>query len=96
MTQLKVTTRLEQLLHFRSGPIWDGNCVSKAARDTLHDQGYIERAGGFQFLTSKGITLLIGLGYLNENTWREYLEPKPNAAHLCNEPLSISPKAGEE
>lgn len=70
MMELKVSTKLEQLLHFRAGPIWDGNLVSKSARDSLVDAGLLDRAKGFQFLTIKGIDLLVTLGYLNEDTWR--------------------------
>lgn len=66
--ELKVSTRLEQLLHFRLGPIWDGDLVSKLARDILFENGLIDRAEGFQFLTGKGVELLVQLGYLNEST----------------------------
>lgn len=71
MSEPKITTRLEQLLHFRFGPIWDGNLISKAARDVLEAEGLIERSGGFQFLSAKGVQLLVVLGYLNEDTWRD-------------------------
>jgi hypothetical protein len=67
----KVSTKLEQLLRFRFGPIWDGNLISKAARDALVDAGLIVRScGGFQSLTPEGCNLLVVLGYLNEETWR--------------------------
>lgn len=59
----------DQLLHFRFGPIWDGNLNSKTARDTLVDRGYLDRAKGFQFLTGKGIRLLVKIKMLNESTW---------------------------
>lgn len=63
---------MEQFCHFRSGPIWDGNLISKAARDKLVDFGLVDRAKGFQFLTVAGIELLVDLKLLNEETWREF------------------------
>jgi len=63
---------MEQFLHFRSGPIWDGNLISKSARDKLVDIGLVERCKGFQFLTHRGVELLVDLNCLNEETWREF------------------------
>lgn len=60
----------DQLLHFRFGPIWDGNLNSKSARDRLVDLGFLERQSGFQFLTAKGLKHLVDTGKLNESTWR--------------------------
>ena len=42
---------------FRNGPTWDGNIISKAARDELHKLGYIDRLDGWQWLTREGVTL---------------------------------------
>ena len=61
-----------QFLLFRFGPIWDGNLNSKSARDVLVDLGLIARHDGFQFLTAKGIDVLIKLGKLNQDSWREH------------------------
>jgi hypothetical protein len=58
------------LQDFRFGPIWDGNVNSKTNRDFLYNQGFIDRAAGFQFLTAKGVTHLKEQGLLNEDTWR--------------------------
>lgn len=60
----------DQLLHFRFGPIWDGNLNSKAARDKLFACDFLDRADGFQFLTGKGVRLLYDIGKLNESTWK--------------------------
>lgn len=64
------SVKLEQLLHFRFGPIWDGNLISKSARDSLVDDGLLTRTKGFQFLTEKGVATLVELGLLHEDTWR--------------------------
>lgn len=63
-----LTPTLEQLLHYRFGPIWDGHVPSKADRDRLVDAGWITRSSGFQFLSPSGVTLLAKLGYLTEDT----------------------------
>lgn len=68
---LKITSKLEQLLHFRSGPIWDGNLISKQHRDELAQDGFIDRISGFQFLTGSGVRILKQLGYLHEESWRD-------------------------
>lgn len=65
------STARNELLHFRFGPIWDGNLNSKTARDALVNAGYLERAEGFQFLTAKGVRLLVSICELDESTWRD-------------------------
>ena len=71
LTQMRVPKQMEQLLCFRFGPIWDGNLISKQARDELVDGGYLERSYGFQFLTAHGVNTLKNLGFLHPETWRE-------------------------
>jgi hypothetical protein len=61
------TPELEQLLQFLERPIWDGDLVSKGARDRLMQQGYVERIDGFNLLSSGGVHLLIQLGKLPTN-----------------------------
>jgi hypothetical protein len=61
----------QEILLYRFGPIWDGNLNSKSVRDFLVDNGFIERAKGFQFLTKKGIELLVDNNLLDENTWNK-------------------------
>lgn len=64
--QFKISRTLEQLLCFRDGPIFDGDCVSKEARDRLEASGLIFRVNGYQSLTEKGVNYLIDLEYLNQ------------------------------
>lgn len=66
----KAERDLAELLHFRFGPIWDGNLNSKATRDRLVDLGLLEQQSGFQFLTAKGVKYLVDNRLLNESTWR--------------------------
>lgn len=43
---------------------WDGNLMSKDARDRLVKCGLVERAHGYNWLTNKGIQYLVDLGAL--------------------------------
>jgi hypothetical protein len=61
-----LTTTLEQLVCFLKGPIFDGDLVSKEARDRLVKSEMIFRANGYQSLTDKGVRTLIDLGFLNQ------------------------------
>lgn len=40
---------------FRNGPTWDGNIVSKAARDALFRLGLAARENGWSYLTREGV-----------------------------------------
>lgn len=40
---------------FVDGPTWDGNLISKSDRDDLVEQGYADRAQGWNFLTACGV-----------------------------------------
>jgi hypothetical protein len=42
---------------FVSGPVWDGNLVSKEGRTELVKRGYAERGFGWQWLTRSGVEL---------------------------------------
>ena len=72
-----MNSTLEQLLHFRFGPVWDGNLISKEARNHLVKSGFVTRCQGFQMLTEKGVEILVNLRYLNEETWREVIKQTP-------------------
>lgn len=75
---MKVSNTLETLLQFIHGPVWDGNVASKFHRDRLVDCGYIQRSkGGMQFLTLKGVEVLVDLGYLHSESWRKE-DPTPS------------------
>jgi len=54
----------EQLRQLAQGHVWDGNLVSKKARDRLDQYGLVCRAEGFNFLTMAGIVAAVALGYL--------------------------------
>ena len=43
---------------------WDGNLISKAARDHLIKCGYAQHYEGWNWLTKKGLAVLINLRYL--------------------------------
>lgn len=53
--------QLEQLAHIH---VWDGNLISKTARDRLCHYGLADRAEGFNFLTKAGIIAAVASGYL--------------------------------
>lgn len=44
--------------------IWDGNVVSKYARDSLFKRGLITRFNGWQVITREGLAILDTLGEL--------------------------------
>jgi hypothetical protein len=56
--------QLNQLSHIH---VWDGNLISKAARDRLVKYGLVDRVGGFNFLTKAGIISVVALGYLHHD-----------------------------
>lgn len=47
---------------FRNGPTWDGDVVSKAARDALIAAGHAQRLSGWTSLTERGVRLAIDEG----------------------------------
>jgi hypothetical protein len=52
--------QLRQLLT----PCWDGNLLSKPARDHLHRSGLVGRVNGWNFLTDKGVEYCVTLRLL--------------------------------
>ena len=54
----------DQLHQLVQGPIWDGNLISKHARDRLVQYGLVDRAEGFNFLIKAGVVAAVMLGYL--------------------------------
>ena len=56
-------SRIEQLQQLIS-ITWDGDLISKTDRDLLVKLGYAEREGGYNFISSKGVKLLVDMGYL--------------------------------
>ena len=53
--------QLAQLAHVH---VWDGNLISKRARDRLVEYGIADRVEGFNFLTKTGIVAAVALDYL--------------------------------
>ena len=52
-----LTEQLEQL----KAITWDGNLISKQNRNELRKRGYISNYRGFNYLTRKGVKLLVDL-----------------------------------
>jgi hypothetical protein len=48
---------------FVSGPVWDGNVVSKDGRARLVEMGMCERGDGFTWLTRFGVETALHLQY---------------------------------
>lgn len=61
---MKPTPEIEQLSYIAAQPVWDGNLISKEARDELVKAGYVARMCGWNFLTHLGIQTCVGLGIL--------------------------------
>ena len=57
------TGNLEQLIHLTKAT-FDGDLISKTGRDELHKAELVERCQGWNFITAKGIQLLVDLGIL--------------------------------
>jgi hypothetical protein len=43
---------------------WDGNLMSKDARNKLVERMYVQRLGGWNWLTKIGVKVLIDSGFL--------------------------------
>lgn len=62
---MTTTIEFEQLADIARHPVWDGNLISKEARDSLVKAGLIGRAReGWNFATATGIEYAITLGIL--------------------------------
>jgi len=60
-----MSDRTETLKHLAtSGPVWDGNLISKTDRDELVRAGWVDRYGGWNFLTLQGVATAVSLGIL--------------------------------
>ena len=57
---------IDQLIQLAKGPVWDGNLIGKTARDGLVKSGLVDRSGGWNFLTKKGIEYAVNLKILKE------------------------------
>ena len=55
MTELQSNARETLNCLFMNGPTYDGDLPSKTGRDVLVDIGYAARAGGYNWLTTKGV-----------------------------------------
>lgn len=53
-----MTTVIDQLRQLRT-VTWDGDLISKDARDELVKAGYVAHVHGFNFLTVTGVTVMI-------------------------------------
>jgi hypothetical protein len=49
--------------------VWDGNVVSKRARDELFHKGLITRWNGWQVITQEGMAILSTLGEMSDDRW---------------------------
>lgn len=56
--------------------IWDGNVVSKAARNSITDKGLIVRYNGWQVITIEGMAVLDALGEMRDERWPKVKVPR--------------------
>lgn len=45
---------IDTLLQIHEGPVWDGDLVSKSARDTFVHAGWVARCEGYNIITMMG------------------------------------------
>ena len=62
---------LEALKQLRS-TVWDGNLISKTARDSLDRKGLIVRWNGWQVISQEGMAVLDALGMMNDVRWEPH------------------------
>lgn len=60
--------QLEVLRQLRM-TVWDGNIISKSARDWLVSNGYAVRCNGWQVITREGMAILDTLGEMRDERW---------------------------
>lgn len=58
--------------------VWDGNVVSKSARDSLVSKGLAVRCNGWQVITREGMAILDTLGEMRDERWPR-VRPKESA-----------------
>ena len=56
--------------------IWDGNVVSKGARDLLFSKGLITRYNGWQVITIEGMAVLDAIGEMRDDRWPKVKVPR--------------------
>lgn len=62
MTSSNVITELDDcLLQIYEEPTWDGDLVSKSARDGFVKRGWVRRCEGFNIITGEGRSVVEGL-----------------------------------
>lgn len=64
-------TREVMMQLFVQGPTWDGDLVSKSERDDLVDDGFCNRADGWNFLTAEGVRVAASAGRLEAKSWAD-------------------------
>ena len=62
-----MNSRIEQLLQLVK-VTWDGDLISKQARDALDKECLVTKVRGFTILTDEGVRVLVQLGLLKEET----------------------------
>ncbi len=55
---------IAQLKQLRAGPTWDGDLISKDARDFLFNKACVRRVEGWNFLAEEGVRLCLTFGIL--------------------------------
>jgi hypothetical protein len=63
--------------------IWDGNLVSKAARNSLVKKGLVTRFNGWQVITQEGMAVLDTLGEMKDDHWPKWIRMKSVRAFRC-------------
>ena len=61
LTQMPSSVHEAMWQMFKDGPIWDGDLVSKEARNWLVLNDMADRAAGFNFLTVDGVEMAVSL-----------------------------------
>lgn len=61
-----MAAELEQLKQLTQ-VTWDGQVLSKTARDSLVKTGLADRFGGYNFITKKGVRWLVEVNMLTTN-----------------------------
>ncbi len=57
---------IDQLMQLATGPIWDGNLISKNNRDDLVSCGYAMRTRGYTLLTKHGLNVLLNIHLIGD------------------------------
>lgn len=57
--EILTEVEMEQFLDCLKSPVWDGNIISKEARDVLVAYGLLQQTDGFTWPTPKGIKFAV-------------------------------------